>query len=124
MIDKEPQKTIIEGEYNSFKTDEFENCNLKINITNHRGNYTYHLISYSKNIKGRLKLSFSKNDYFAALVGTKISESGKLVKENDPIRIQIQNDTITIQNYGNSMNYYVQLNDCSEKFIKLAKTKN
>jgi len=58
------------------------------------------------------------------LNGAELAEPSELRKSSN-ITFSLSKDTITIQNTGNAMNYYVQLEleGCDEKYITLVKMK-
>ena len=121
---KNKNKTVLEGYYVSIATDGNETCKMTIEIQNYfRGNYKYILKTEKRDLKGRLQLSFDKNGYVAYFKGIKFNEPRKGF-ENEYISASVHNDTIKIQNYGNSMNNYLQINECDQKFIYLVKDKN
>jgi len=107
-------ETKIAGIYNS------KNCNVLIELTNHRANYEYHLKTKDRDEKGNALIQFDRENkgYIIELKKSKMFEPSK-----KNITLFLQNDTITIQNFGNSMNEYQQLISCEEKFIVLTKQK-
>jgi hypothetical protein len=111
-------ETEITGFYKS------EKCNMTIEITNHRSDYKYHLVTDNRNEKGKAIISFEKgkDGYFIELRDEKVTEPDKMNKIEN-IHFFVSNDTITLQNYGNSINQYQQIN-CEEKYIILVKNKN
>ncbi|MDI9311485.1 MAG: hypothetical protein QM535_14830 [Limnohabitans sp.] len=125
----------IEGIY-KIDTDSAETayCNIEISIKKVNKEYHYELKTEKRKLSGvvTLKHNEQNNGYYITLEGIEWSEyEGSLDKEGEakedslelPVGIQgvLSNNEITIQNYGNSMNYYVQLSDCDEKYIILEK---
>lgn len=112
------KKTEINGFYSG------TNCEISIELTGTKANYNYHLKSKSKNIKGKaiIYLAGDGKTYNVELKGAEMAEPSELRKSTN-ISFSLSKDTITIQNTGNSMNYYVQLEGCSEKYITLMKMK-
>ncbi len=113
-------------------SSEIEKCKLEVLITKKNENYFYKLISEERNVTGEisLKLNEQNDGYYITLEGIKWSENeGNIDDESEknsldlPIGIQgsLYENEISIQNYGNSMNYYVQLYDCGKKYIHLIK---
>lgn len=87
---------------------------------------------YSINDKCKIIITLSNNSYNLNL-GTKLIKKGKykLTQENrvtyldfDEISSMYSNDTIYIQNSGNSNNEYLHFKECDEKFIYLIKKYN
>lgn len=97
------------------------------------------LFIYSQNIEGsyystdgKCKINLTigkKNDYIFYLKKRKIKRGSlNITKENkityldfNEISSMYSNDTIYIQNSGNSNNEYLYFNQCNEKFIYLVK---
>ena len=124
IVEKSNNKTVLEGNYVSITIDGNETCKMTIEIQNYfKGNYKYKLKTEKRDLKGRLQLSFDQEEYIVYFKGIKFSEPRKGF-ENEYISASVHNDTIKIQNYGNSMNNYVQINECDQKFIYLVKDKN
>lgn len=101
-----------------------EDCKMTIEITNHRAKHQYHLITDDRNEKGDLQIEFDNDEGGLIIELT----NSKAVQPRDPNREEniffyLSNDTITIQNYGNSINEYQQLN-CDEKYIIFAKDRS
>lgn len=126
----------IEGTYNVVSNaDDAEKCQIKITIKKVSEQYRYIFTSESRTLEGKLSLEGDKNNegYYITLEGIEWSEyegelddNGEAKSKEDlklPVGIHgvIKGNEITIQNYGNSMNYYVQLADCGEKYIILKK---
>lgn len=99
---------LVEGIY--FPEEYGEDCDfwLKINLKNDK-EYLYTFFNGSK-IKKTGKL-FLKNNH----KGDK-----QLIFDNE-FKCAYSKDTILIQNYGNSMNYYEHISYCNLKFINLVK---
>lgn len=124
----------IEGEYYN------DICDVTLTFAKTKGEYYYTYKSNERTLTG--KLSFSRGDdlyinlteieyaedYFDVALfeedPKKEKEYAKL-KEIGKRRVGVEcyysPDELTIQNYGNAMNYYVKLNDCSEKYIHFKK---
>ncbi|RZK93075.1 MAG: hypothetical protein EOO98_00740 [Pedobacter sp.] len=102
------------------------NCPLTIELTGTKSNYSYYLKCKAKNIKGKAIVSLASDgkSYNVELKGAEMAEPSELRKSTN-ITFSLSKDTITIQNTGNSMNYYVQLelDGCDEKYITLVKMK-
>lgn len=124
----------IEGIY---KTAE---CDISLEITKTKDGYQYFLKTNIRKLKG--KATFSKNESgekYLVLEGIQWDEyEGDISneEENDsvadskpkpeleiPVGIDASyvKDTLTIQNYGNSMNSYTKISECGLKYIQLIK---
>lgn len=124
----------IEGIY---KTAE---CDISLEITKIKNEYQYFLKTNIRMLKG--KATFSKNESgekYLVLEGIQWDEyEGDISneEENDsvtdskpkpeleiPVGIDASyvKDTLTIQNYGNSMNSYTKISECGLKYIQLIK---
>lgn len=143
ILKKEPNTTVklpvnkedYEGLYTT-RTDahNIEDCTISLQITKTKDGYTYSLTTDSRNVNG--KATFSTNESgekYVVLEGIKWDEyEGDITNEEDSIRTKeleipigidasFIEDTITIQNYGNAMNYYTKLGECGAKYIQLVK---
>lgn len=124
-----PQK--IEGSYKS------EDCNMEIVIKKVREKYYYTFISEIRTLKGEISLERNDRyngitlegieyaeDYFDVGLPEENPEYEELKKEgNRSVGIDcfLESDKITIENYGNAMNYFLKLRDCGNKYIVLLK---
>lgn len=115
-------------------------CDISVEITETKDGYHYFLKTNVRKVKG--KATFSTNESgekYLVLEGIKWDEyEGDISneEENDsvadskpkpeleiPVGIDASyvKDTLTIQNYGNSMNSYTKISECGEKYIQLIK---
>jgi hypothetical protein len=134
----QPSKTKIEGVYEVVnEPNEVEKCAITITIEKVGPQYIYKFKSDSRSLEGKvsLKVNEEKDGFYITFEGIQWSEyEGELVMGEDgdyypkedlenPVGINglIKENQIMIQNYGNSMNYYVQLSDCGKKYIFLKK---
>ena len=100
---------IYDGRYSVISSD---SCDIRFTLTGNKYNATVAKKAYSGMIKfsssngasGELKLIGLKSNY----------------PEQD-INLRYEDGTLFIQNYGNSMNEFVQFKDCSDKFIIMKK---
>lgn len=128
------EKDSIEGIY---RTPE---CGISLEITKTKDGYDYYLKTSLRKVKG--KATFSTNESgekYLVLEGIKwddyegdISnqEENDSVSDSNPepeleipvgIGAGYVKDTLTIQNYGNSMNSYTKISECGLKYIQLIK---
>jgi len=112
-----------------------ESCGLSVLITKVNGRYFYNLKINGKNRKGRVEITKGDKagETYINFTGIKWAEyEGDVSKLGDdderpslklPVGIDgvLQGKEITIQNYGNAMNYYVKFAGCEEKFIRLVR---
>lgn len=131
---------LVEGIYTT-QTDGVESgeCKMSIEIIKTKNGYNYIFKTRSKNLKGialfntegsegkSLVLKGIKWDYYE---GGEMNEdendsvSKSNTKEPEiPVDISADyvQDTLTIQNYGNSMDSYTKIEDCGRKYIQLIK---
>ncbi len=102
------------------------NCKMSIELKATKQGFNYHLITNKRNQKG-IAIASTDNkghqkQYFVELKGASMDEPSEL-RKNPHISFSLSADTITIQNTGNSMNYYVQLQECDQKYITLVKSR-
>ena len=111
-------------------------CDLTLSFSKSKGEYYYKYTSPKRNLDG--KISFYRGediyinlanieyaeDYFDIELFEEDEEKEKeyeKLKEKGKRRVGVEcyfsPDELTIQNYGNAMNYYVKLYDCGEKYI-------
>ncbi|MFT6138457.1 MAG: hypothetical protein ACJA0U_001233 [Salibacteraceae bacterium] len=122
----------IEGIYTF--SDTLSKCNLTLEITKEIELYKYKLKTPTRSLKGEISLEANKESdaYSLILNGIEWSENyGALDQNSEPIDQNvalpkglegtIDKNEITIQNYGNSMNSYLQLGECDVKYIHLKK---
>ena len=122
----------IEGMYKT------ADCNISIKITKTKNGYEYFLKTNLRKVKG--VATFSKNESgekYLVLEGIKwdeyegdiSNEESDSIKVSEPKELEIPigidasyvKDTITIQNYGNSMNSYTKISECDLKYIQFIK---
>lgn len=141
-----PQKTkseeSIEGLYKTQpdpnSTDE---CEMSIEISKVKNDYVYFLKTKLRKLKGKATYTTNESgEKYLVLEGIKwddyegdisneeetdsISDSKPEHKELEiPVGIDASyvKDTLTIQNYGNSMNSYTKISECGRKYIQLIK---
>jgi hypothetical protein len=126
---------LIEGTYVVInESEESDKCKMTIIIAKASEGYTYKFIAESRSLSGKLSVEATegKDGHYINLEGIEWSEyEGELDDDGEakakdlalPTGINgvIRDNEITIQNTGNSMNYYVKLEDCGKKYIRLKK---
>lgn len=122
-----------QSEQNS--TDE---CKISVEIKKAKNGYTYFLKTNLRKLKGIATFTTNESgEKYITLEGIKWDEfEGDISREEEsdstetdhkeleiPIGIDASyvKDTLTIQNYGNSMNSYTKLSECGRKYIQLIK---
>lgn len=132
----------IEGLYKTQpdqnSTDE---CEMSIEISKVKNDYVYFLKTKLRKLKGTATFTTNESgEKYIVLEGIKwddyegdisneeetdsISDSKPEHKELEiPVGIDASyvKDTLTIQNYGNSMNSYTKISECGRKYIQLIK---
>jgi hypothetical protein len=122
----------IEGDY-SF-SDTLSKCDLTLVISNEIEYYEYKLTTPTRSLTGKISLEANKDDdtYNVLLNGIEWSEYYGALDDNSepmdqnvslPIGLEgtLGENEITIQNYGNAMNSFLQLGECDVKYIHLRK---
>lgn len=114
-------------------------CGISVEIKKGKSGYTYFLKTKLRKVKGIA--SFTKNESgekYITLEGIKWDDfEGDISREEEsdslsnsstkepeiPVGIDASyvKDTLTIQNYGNSMNSYTKISECDRKYIQLIK---
>jgi hypothetical protein len=102
-------------------------CKMSIELKAVKQGFSYHLVTNKRSLKGTALISINgtgrQKQYIVQLKGAEMDEPSEL-RKNPYISFSLSADTITLQNTGNSMNYYVQLQECDEKYITLVKSKS
>ncbi|MGQ7855765.1 hypothetical protein ACUN24_16145 [Pedobacter sp. WC2501] len=128
------KKTIfpIEGTYMIENGD--PSCEINLILSYKKDQLVYKLITNTRTLadKAEIELNERKDGYYLTLKNIEWSENeGTLDDEGDPtdpditlpteIQGILEKNQITIQNAGNSMNYYVKIGECNAKYIRLIK---
>jgi hypothetical protein len=126
----------ISGKYERADTTD-EGCPISVIIWKSSTVYRYKLTNDQKHYAGKIKLEKNADQGTGIIFdGVPYSEYEGDVSQLDdqaerpqlklPVGVGglLNGDTILIQNYGNSMNYYVQFGGCDAKFISLIKIKS
>ncbi|MCZ4244897.1 hypothetical protein [Pedobacter punctiformis] len=105
----------IAGNYSVSNTESEGNCKIDIKISYVKGEYLYFLKTDKRKRNGKIYFSRSED-------GNYITFSGLPGDENQgDLQGLLNEGKISIQNYGNSMNEYVRLSECGDKYIHLVK---
>ncbi len=121
----------IEGVY---VKDEETKCNLQLTISFSEGEFFYKLQTPSRTLSDKVSFfrDLDEQIVYINLDGIEWAESLGGIDENgnpkNPVNDTqkgiegvLSGDSIYIQNYGNSMNYYVKLAECEDKYLFLKK---
>ncbi len=117
------------GKYEEVDDPDEEGCNIKVMLSKVPGGYQYHLAYDTLSYKGQISLD-RRADHTTGIVfkGLPYAETsmdddddGTNARNSSEVGGELQGDTIIILNYGNSMNYYIQLEGCGLKYIRLVR---
>ena len=111
-----------------------DDCKLSIELLKTKENYTFTLKTNSRNIKGKAHFVTNESgekyivledipwdEYEGDISNEEDSMETKEIEIPKGIDFLYNKDTLTIQNYGNAMNYYTKLGECGAKYIQLVK---
>jgi|TARA_B110000261_G_C13059187_1_gene347449 hypothetical protein len=101
--------------YTGNYTSQDEACDIKISVEKSDLLYKYQLTTATLKNSGNIKIDTVKNNVYFLFTNLN-SES-----EGYAIEAQVNDDELTIQNYGNAMNQYHHIKDCDVKYIHLTK---
>ena len=133
--DSNKKEDPIEGIYTAVvDSNNADDCKLTIELVQSNGKYKFTLKTNSRNIKGKANFVTNESgEKYIVLEDIPWDEyEGDISNEEDSMKtkeIEIpkgidflyNKDTLTIQNYGNAMNYYTKLGECGAKYIQLVK---
>lgn len=143
VVSKENKKVIIDTISGFYKTEidtrENDMCDLSIRIFKVKNDYNFHLKTNLRNVKGKVGFGYDESkEVYLVFEGVKWDEyRGDISNELDddenndedieelelPNKVEalLGKDTLSIQNTGNSMNYYTKIGECGRKYIYLIK---
>ncbi len=119
----------LSGTYEEVDEPDAEGCGIAVTISKAAGGYHYQLAYDSLSYNGQLGLD-KRDDHTTGTLFKGIpyaetsmddDDDGTNARTSSYVGGELEGDTITIQNYGNSMNYYVKLGECGLKYIRLVK---
>ncbi|WP_367864438.1 hypothetical protein [Pedobacter sp. WC2423] len=126
----------IEGNYVSRAIEgSDDSCDISVEIIKVKNLYRYKLYVAGTTYKGILKVLHGEKPEARYLIFTGITwavnegDISQLKEDEEPqslklpvgVRAVLLNNEIMIQNSGNAMNHYVQLNACDQKYIRMVK---
>jgi len=115
-----------------------DGCFLEIDIIKDKGEYRYIMQTGEKKYNGSIRFSseseMGEQRLWVILQDFQWAEyKGNLMDVEDPdevpsldmwgLDLYYDKGELTFQNYGNAMNYYVKMNECDQKYIRLIKEK-
>lgn len=119
--------------------DNTDECKISVEIRKEKNSYTYFLVTKLRQLKGIATFTTNESgEKYIVLEGIKWDDyEGEISDEDEsdsisktatkeleiPVGIDASyaKDTLTIQNYGNSMNSYTKISECDRKYIELIK---
>jgi len=113
----QPKKKEIQEYDGIYKTDTAKGCLIELIITSHPDGYHYKIKTSLREQEGYLavtKLEDAVYLTFTGLLGT---------EPKDEIEGQYIDNKIVIQNYGSSMNQYLNFSECDIKYLELIPSK-
>jgi hypothetical protein len=126
----------IEGNYVSRTIEGFDDsCDISVQIIKAKNLYHYKLYVAGTIYKGILKVLYGEKPGARYIIFTGITwavnegDISQLKEDQEPqslklpigVRGVLLNGEIMIQNSGNAMNHYVQLDACDQKYIRMVK---
>ena len=109
------KKDIQENYIGTYKTDAAKGCAIELIVTKQSDGYHYKIKTSAREQEGNLEITKIEQDVylrFDGLLG---------IEPKDEIEGQYINKTIVIQNYGSSMNQYLNFSECDIKYLELLK---
>ncbi|RTE64270.1 hypothetical protein EH243_18275 [Amphritea opalescens] len=100
-----------------YKSLEPESCNLVVGLSQEGDQLLYKVTTNARSAEGTL-MKRGQQIVFSGLHASK--SPGNLKIEVSALQ---QGDTLTIQNYGNSMNPFTLFSECESKYLSLVKTR-
>lgn len=129
----------IEGLYETQpETPSTDECQISVEIIKAKNGFTYFLKTKIRQLKGIASFTTNESgEKYIVLEGIKwddyegdiSNEDNDSISKTDTKQLEIPvgidasyvKDTLTIQNYGNSMNSYTKISECGRKYIQLIK---
>lgn len=108
-------------------------CHLRITISRNGEGYDYRIQTGLRDISGPLSVNSEGKQVYITLEnlpwaeyeGTVTTSADEIPQRNKDVPVGIEavwhEGEITIQNHGNSMNYYVKIHECDQKYIFLVR---
>lgn len=95
-------------------------CDLTIVLGINKNKLTYKITGKNNNSSGYAEITLEGKEKYIVFKGLKFAQYDDNDSSNSDVLGAINNDTIMIQNYGNSMNDYIKFDGC-EKYTYLVK---
>ncbi|HEY5591041.1 MAG TPA: hypothetical protein VIK55_08485 [Paludibacter sp.] len=113
----QPRKKEIQQYDGTYKTDTAKGCLIVLIITSHPDGYHYKIKTSLREQEGYLAVTKSEDAVYLTFTGLLGTEP------KDEIEGQYIDDKIVIQNYGSSMNQYLNFSECDIKYLELIPSK-
>jgi len=123
----------VEGYYVSEPMDgETETCNLSVRIKKVQGQYIYAFNIDGRILKGKVRITKTDDPNELGIIFNEIQwaeNNGDLSRTTKAAKLKLPDSIegvwsasgIIIQNYGNSMNSYMKIASCGQKYINMVK---
>lgn len=98
-------------------------CGLRIAINRNGEEYSYHIVSTERDVKGKLSFfrNTGSNELGLEFTGLPYDSYDERFNDHPDVSGVLANDTLIFQTYGNSMNEYTKLGECGDKYIALVR---
>jgi len=113
----QPKKKEIQQYEGTYKTDTAKGCLIGLIITSQPDGYHYKIKTSLREQEGLLAITKTEEAVYLTFTGLLGTEP------KDEIEGQYIGDKIVIQNYGSSMNQYLNFSECDIKYLELIRTK-
>ncbi|MBD2769825.1 hypothetical protein IC235_18200 [Hymenobacter sp. BT664] len=92
-------------------------CPLSIIINKQADDYFFSC----RGVRGKVQVSREGSTTGFTFVGLKAAEPSAVAPEMDDVQAVWEDGVLRLQNTGNSMNYYVQFEQCDAKYLELVR---
>jgi len=107
------KKKEVQGYDGTYKTDTAKGCLIELIITTQPDGYHYKIKTSLREQEGLLVITKSEENIYLTFTGLLGTEP------KDEIEGQFINNKIVIQNFGSSMNEYLNFSECDIKYLEL-----
>jgi len=101
----------------TYKTTDSTGCSMEVVITSQSDGYHFKIKTTTKEQEGLLAVTKTDTEVYLRFTGLLGAEP------KDEIEGQYIDHKIVIQNYGSSMNEYLNFSECDQKYIELIPAK-
>ena len=113
----QPPKKVTEEYAGTYKTDTTKGCSIELIITSQPDGYHYKIKTSIREQEGLLAITKSEQEVYLTFTGLLGTEP------KDEIEGKFINHKIVIQNFGSSMNQYLNFSECDIKYLELIPSK-